>query len=75
MKCPICSAEAPEVSPNPYRPFCSSRCKQVDLGRWVTGAYAIPGPLADSEIPDGFGEFDLDGDDSGAPWGSRKEEN
>jgi endogenous inhibitor of DNA gyrase (YacG/DUF329 family) len=25
-----------------HRPFCSARCRQVDLGRWLTGAYAIP---------------------------------
>ncbi|EHL99157.1 hypothetical protein HMPREF9946_03314 [Acetobacteraceae bacterium AT-5844] len=26
-----------------YRPFCSARCKQVDLGRWLSGDYVIPG--------------------------------
>ena len=46
MSCPICrkptSAE--------YRPFCSRRCADVDLGRWLTGGYAIPGePAGDSE--------------------------
>jgi endogenous inhibitor of DNA gyrase (YacG/DUF329 family) len=74
MKCPICSADGPEITPNPYRPFCSSRCKQVDLGRWVTGAYAIPGPPADSEIPDGFGGFDPDDDGAAPSWGRPVEE-
>ena len=27
---------------NPYRPFCSERCKLIDLGQWATGAYRIP---------------------------------
>lgn len=37
MSCPICAkATAP-----PYRPFCSRRCADVDLGRWLTGAYAV----------------------------------
>ena len=36
--CPICS----KPSAMPYAPFCSGRCKQVDLGRWLTGSYAIP---------------------------------
>ncbi len=27
---------------NPYRPFCSSRCQQLDLGNWADGSYAIP---------------------------------
>lgn len=36
--CPICGK--PEVEK--YRPFCSKRCADVDLNRWLTGAYAIP---------------------------------
>jgi hypothetical protein len=28
---------------NPYRPFCSERCRLVDLGRWLGEAYRIPG--------------------------------
>ncbi len=38
MTCPICGKPATER----YRPFCSRRCADVDLGRWLTGAYAIP---------------------------------
>ena len=38
MSCPICSR--PTVQR--YRPFCSKRCADVDLGRWMTGAYAVP---------------------------------
>jgi endogenous inhibitor of DNA gyrase (YacG/DUF329 family) len=30
------------TSDNPFRPFCSARCRQVDLGRWLAGDYAIP---------------------------------
>ncbi|MEM8877233.1 MAG: DNA gyrase inhibitor YacG [Pseudomonadota bacterium] len=36
--CPICAAPQ---SPS-YRPFCSKRCADVDLNRWLSGAYAIP---------------------------------
>ena len=36
-KCPICSKPARHAS----RPFCSDRCKQVDLNRWLSGSYAI----------------------------------
>ena len=50
-KCPGCGA--PRVPK--FRPFCSRRCADADLGRWFTGAYAIP----TAEIPD---EFDLPGD-------------
>jgi uncharacterized protein len=31
-----------------WRPFCSRRCKQADLGRWLTGSYRVPGPPADA---------------------------
>ena len=45
--CPICSKPAP---PSKYKPFCSKRCADVDLSRWLNGAYAIPGaPLEDDE--------------------------
>lgn len=38
MTCPICSKD----STPKYRPFCSRRCADVDLGRWLKGTYAIP---------------------------------
>jgi hypothetical protein len=37
-KCPICG----RPSDDRYRPFCSRRCADVDLARWLRGAYAIP---------------------------------
>jgi uncharacterized protein len=37
--CPICGKPSVEAS----RPFCSERCKDVDLNRWLSGTYAIPG--------------------------------
>ncbi|NRB20215.1 MAG: DNA gyrase inhibitor YacG [Rhodobacteraceae bacterium] len=38
MTCPICDDET-SVS---YRPFCSGRCADVDLGKWFNGTYAVP---------------------------------
>ena len=38
MTCPICQRE---TDPK-YKPFCSRRCADVDLGRWLKGSYAIP---------------------------------
>lgn len=38
-RCPICKAPTATA----YRPFCSARCRDVDLGRWLGGGYAIPG--------------------------------
>jgi endogenous inhibitor of DNA gyrase (YacG/DUF329 family) len=37
--CPICGKPATEAS----RPFCSERCRDVDLNRWLSGSYAIAG--------------------------------
>jgi endogenous inhibitor of DNA gyrase (YacG/DUF329 family) len=47
--CPVCGRPA---EPR-FRPFCSARCRQVDLGRWLAGDYAIPGEAAerDEEAP------------------------
>jgi endogenous inhibitor of DNA gyrase (YacG/DUF329 family) len=44
-KCPICSRAADTK----YRPFCSRRCADVDLNRWLTGVYAIPVAEEDEE--------------------------
>lgn len=42
VKCPRCGLSALYSSKNPYRPFCSDRCKIIDLGAWAEGKYAIP---------------------------------
>ncbi|MEL6257886.1 MAG: DNA gyrase inhibitor YacG [Pseudomonadota bacterium] len=38
--CPVCETRLSEKT---YRPFCSRRCADVDLSRWLKGGYAIPG--------------------------------
>lgn len=45
MACPICCRDAHDS----YRPFCSKRCADVDLARWLTGSYAFPGPDAEEQ--------------------------
>ena len=49
-KCPTCGkALSPAIDPAAL-PFCSPRCKQIDLGRWLKEGYAIPGrPLEEDE--------------------------
>lgn len=45
MQCPICKRKVEERvqnKPNPFYPFCSERCKLIDLGRWLGGKYQIP---------------------------------
>ncbi|CAN5794198.1 DNA gyrase inhibitor YacG [soil metagenome] len=48
MKCPTCG-KLTELKDNPFRPFCSERCKMVDLGSWVTEEYRVPGKPVSSE--------------------------
>ena len=38
MSCPICAKPSDEK----YRPFCSKRCADVDLAKWMSGSYAMP---------------------------------
>jgi endogenous inhibitor of DNA gyrase (YacG/DUF329 family) len=44
-KCPICGKPAEQAT----RPFCSDRCKDLDLHRWLSGSYAIPGRSDDDD--------------------------
>ena len=45
-KCPICGKP---VQPE-FRPFCSARCKQIDLNRWLTESYRVPDrPVEESD--------------------------
>jgi hypothetical protein len=45
IRCPVCRKPLPEGKATPTFPFCSERCKMVDLGRWLDGSYAISEPL------------------------------
>lgn len=45
MACPICQKPTDPA----YRPFCSRRCADVDLAKWLGGGYAIPGPPAEED--------------------------
>ena len=43
VKCPTCGKPVPWGKESPYRPFCSERCKLIDLGQWASGVYVIHG--------------------------------
>jgi endogenous inhibitor of DNA gyrase (YacG/DUF329 family) len=53
MRCPICRKQV-DVSPaNRFRPFCSERCRMIDLGTWASEEYRVAGGKAeDREHPD-----------------------
>jgi endogenous inhibitor of DNA gyrase (YacG/DUF329 family) len=50
MKCPICKKEV--VLGAPEFPFCSERCRLIDLGKWASGEYVIPGAPVKEEKKD-----------------------
>jgi len=50
VKCPTCGKPVPWVPENRYRPFCSERCKQIDLGAWAAEQYTIP-VVDDDDLP------------------------
>jgi len=54
--CPTCGKPAEEG----FRPFCSKRCADIDLGRWLKGGYAIPGAPGDPASPSKPSENDPD---------------
>ena len=59
LLCPICKKpidDTDRARPNPNFPFCSERCKLVDLGRWLGGRYQIP--LAEKEESDPHADED-----------------
>ncbi len=58
VKCPICERTMDLQGPKewPSRPFCSPRCKLVDLGRWLDGRYRIEAPIHEEDLEE-FGNL------------------
>jgi endogenous inhibitor of DNA gyrase (YacG/DUF329 family) len=52
VNCPNCGMVLQWSTDNPFRPFCSERCKLIDLGQWATGAYRIPQEEQDTGADD-----------------------
>jgi hypothetical protein len=52
VKCPQCNADVPWTPASKWRPFCSERCKTIDLGAWASERYRIATPEA-PEMPAG----------------------
>ncbi|MBL8523161.1 MAG: DNA gyrase inhibitor YacG [Betaproteobacteria bacterium] len=46
VRCPQCSTLSVYRTDNPFRPFCSERCKLIDLGAWAQERYSTPGKPA-----------------------------
>jgi len=59
VKCPTCKAEVPWEG-HPHRPFCSERCRLIDLGAWADERYRVPGEKLEK---DSKGEEEEDKED------------
>lgn len=51
IRCPTCKAQVPWTPESQHRPFCSARCKLIDLGAWATEERSIPGADQRPEDP------------------------
>jgi uncharacterized protein len=69
VRCPQCAKTVEYLVSNPNRPFCSERCKMIDLGAWASDQYAIPGK---SEEADDSLQLTQDEIESGDPQHSQK---
>jgi endogenous inhibitor of DNA gyrase (YacG/DUF329 family) len=61
VKCPTCKREI-DWSTSPFRPFCSDRCRLIDLGAWLSEQHAIPSDAGAEE-----GERRQDEEELGPP--------
>ena len=52
VSCPTCGKEVPWDARNKYRPFCSERCKLMDLGQWAAERYRVAGEPINPEPAD-----------------------
>ncbi len=50
-RCPSCRSPVKPREENEAFPFCSPRCRAVDLAKWFTGSYRVAGPQAESKLP------------------------
>lgn len=53
VRCPSCGGDSRYSPDNPYRPFCSERCKNVDLGAWASEDYKVAAAEPKDDLPFG----------------------
>ncbi|MBS7327476.1 MAG: DNA gyrase inhibitor YacG [Oxalobacter sp.] len=53
VKCPICGKPVEWTEESPFRPFCSDRCRQIDLGAWADEAYRVTSRQEDEDGGEG----------------------
>ena len=58
VKCPTCARPLEWSASSPWRPFCSERCKLIDLGAWISEQHSIPGEPLPADDTDSSGAND-----------------
>jgi endogenous inhibitor of DNA gyrase (YacG/DUF329 family) len=53
VTCPTCQARVKWTPSNPHRPFCSERCRMIDLGAWADEQHKIPGDRDEDDVLSG----------------------
>jgi uncharacterized protein len=53
VRCPACGGQSVYAPTNRYRPFCSERCKNLDLGAWASESFRVPGEAPPEDQPFG----------------------
>ncbi|MET0518618.1 MAG: DNA gyrase inhibitor YacG [Burkholderiaceae bacterium] len=57
VRCPTCGGDSIFAPSNSWRPFCSERCRQIDLGAWASESFRMPAapPLEDQDLDSSSG--------------------
>ncbi len=50
LRCPTCKTIVTTTAADPDFPFCSDRCRRIDLGKWASGDYKITSPILDPDL-------------------------
>lgn len=58
VKCPTCQKESEWSNENEYRPFCSHRCRLIDLGEWASENRTIASPITAADIDELDADFE-----------------
>ena len=53
VRCPACGGDSVYAPTNAFRPFCSARCKGMDLGAWASESFRVPGEAPPDDVPFG----------------------
>ena len=53
VRCPACGGDSIYAPGNPFRPFCSERCKNMDLGAWASESFRVPDETPPDDLPFG----------------------